>query len=153
MKILSINNGYWTVTAKKALDPDSLFKSIYLYGDVNFIKHNESNNVEIDIKTESAVIYPDKEIVETEKFGIIETPDSTTSGEGIVADIKNGYVKILSNAKRISFEDDKSGKIQSEKLIYNLNNRTWKALKKESKSKSMIKERVKTILKTRKKNE
>ena len=60
MKILSENDGYWIVTANKALDPDSLFESVYLYGDVQFTKHDGLGSIEMDITTESAVIYPKK---------------------------------------------------------------------------------------------
>ena len=95
MKILSENDGYWIVTAKKALDPDSLFESVYLYGDVQFTKHDGLGSMEMDITTQSAVIYPKEEKVETDKFGVIKTPDSKTSGVGIIADIDDGYVKIF----------------------------------------------------------
>lgn len=151
MKIFSLNKGYWIITAKKALDPDSLFKSIYLYGDVNFTKHDGSEEKEMDISTDSAIIYPNEDKVETDKFGIIKTPDSKTSGEGIIADINNGYVKILSKAKRLSFDENQSEEIQGDKLIYNMNNKSWRVLKKNSDNSSEIKERVKTILKTRNK--
>tara|TARA_B100000287_G_scaffold65903_1_gene57464 strand:+ start:265 stop:990 length:726 start_codon:yes stop_codon:yes gene_type:complete len=149
MKILSKNDGYWIVTANKALDPDSLFESVYLYEDVQFTKHDGLGSIEMDITTESAVIYPKEEKVETDKFGIIKTPDSKTSGVGIIADIDNGYVKILSKAKRLSFDEDKVGQIQGDKLVYNMESKTWKVLKKSSDDASEIKERVKTILKTR----
>ncbi len=149
MKILSKNDGYWIVTSEKALDPDSLFKSIYLYGDVKFIKRDDLGAVVMDIATESAVIYPNEEKVETDKFGIIKTPDSKTSGVGIIADMDNGYVKILSKAKRLSFDENKVGEIQGDKLIYNMESRSWKVLKKTLNDTSQIKERVTTILKTR----
>ena len=149
MKILSKNDGYWIVTANKALDPDSLFESVYLYEDVQFTKHDSLGSIEMDITTESAVIYPKEEKVETDKFGIIKTPDSKTSGVGIIADIDNGYVKILSKAKRLSFDEDKVGQIQGDKLVYNMESKTWKVLKKSSNDALKIKERVKTILKTR----
>ena len=82
MKILGGNDGYWIVTANNALDPDSLFKSVYLYGNVQFIKYDGLGSIEMDITTESAVIYPKEEKVETDKFGVIKTPDSKTSGVG-----------------------------------------------------------------------
>ena len=63
--------------------------------------------------------------------------------------IDNGYVKILSKAKRLSFDEDKVGQIQGDKLVYNMESKTWKVLKKSSNDASKIKERVKTILKTR----
>ena len=151
MKILGGNDGYWIVTANNALDPDSLFKSVYLYGNVQFIKHDDLGSIEMDIKTESAIIYPNEEKVETDKFGVIKTPDSKTSGVGIIANIDDGYVKILSKAKRLSFDENKEGQIEGDKLIYDLQSKTWKVMKKSSDNNSEIKERVKTILKTRNK--
>ena len=151
MKILGGNDGYWIVTANNALDPDSLFKSVYLYGNVQFIKYDGLGSIEMDITTESAVIYPSEEKVETDKFGVIKTPDSKTSGVGIIANIDDGYVKILSKAKRLSFDENKEGQIEGDKLIYDLQSKTWKVMKKSSDNNSEIKERVKTILKTRNK--
>ncbi len=151
MKILGGNDGYWIVTANNALDPDSLFKSVYLYGNVQFIKYDGLGSIEMDITTESAVIYPSEEKVETDKFGVIKTPDSKTSGVGIIANIDDGYVKILSKAKRLSFDENKEGQIEGDKLIYDLQSKTWKVMKKSSDNNSKIKERVKTILKTRNK--
>ena len=151
MKILGENDGYWIVTANNALDPDSLFKSVYLYGNVQFIKYDGLGSIEMDITTESAVIYPSEEKVETDKFGVIKTPDSKTSGVGIIANIDDGYVKILSKAKRLSFDENKEGQIEGDKLIYDLQSKTWKVMKKSSDNNSEIKERVKTILKTRNK--
>ena len=51
MKILSENDGYWIVKANKALDPDSLFESVYLYGDVQFTKRDGLGSIEMDITT------------------------------------------------------------------------------------------------------
>ena len=90
-----------------------------------------------------------EEKVETDKFGVIKTPDSKTSGVGIIADIDDGYVKILSKAKRLSFDENNEGEIVGDKLIYNLQSKTWRVMKKSSDNNSEINERVKTILKTR----
>ena len=138
MKILGGNDGYWIVTANNALDPDSLFKSVYLYGNVQFIKYDGLGSIEMDITTESAVIYPSEEKVETDKFGVIKTPDSKTSGVGIIANIDDGYVKILSKAKRLSFDENKEGQIEGDKLIYDLQSKTWKVMKKLSDNNSEI---------------
>jgi len=152
MKIQSKKTEFWTITAEHALDPDSFFKTIYLTGNVVFDKFDNNNNIEAQIKTSTAIIYPNKEIIETEKFATIVTPDSTTTGEGVIADIKNGYIKILSKAKRISYTDKGTEQVQGEKMIYDLEKKTWILLMKETDDKSDIKERVKTILKTKKSN-
>ena len=152
MEIQSTATESWTVTAEHALDPDSFFKSIYLTGNVIFDKFDNNNNNEAQIKTSAAIIYPNKEIIETEKFATIITPDSTTTGEGVIADLKSGHIKILSKAKRISYTDKGSEQLEGEEMIYNLKKRTWILLMKETNDKSNIKERVKTILKTKKTN-
>ena len=38
MRIFNQDLSFWTITAKHALDPDSMFESIYLTGDVIFLK-------------------------------------------------------------------------------------------------------------------
>lgn len=152
MRIKTTETESWTIVAEHALDPDSLFKSIYLTGNVVFDKFDSNNDNEAQIKTSAAIIYPNKEIIETEKFATIVTPNSTTTGEGVIADVKNGYIKILSKAKRISYTDKGSEHLQGEKMIYNLEKKTWVLLMKETNDKSDIKERVKTILKTKKAN-
>lgn len=152
MRIQSTETESWTIVAEHALDPDSFFKSIYLTGNVIFDKFDSNNDNEAQIRTSTAIIYPNKEIIETEKFATIITPNSTTTGEGVIADLKNGYIKILSKAKRISYTDKRSEQLQGEKMIYNLEKKTWVLLMKETNNKSDIKERVKTILKTKKTN-
>ena len=152
MRIQSTETESWTIVAEHALDPDSFFKSIYLTGNVIFDKFDSNNDNEAQIRTSTAIIYPNKEIIETEKFATIITPNSTTTGEGVIADLKNGYIKILSKAKRISYTDKGSEQLQGEKMIYNLEKKTWVLFMKETNDKSDIKERVKTILKTKKTN-
>ena len=139
------------IKAKYALDPDSLFNSIYLTEDVEFNKYDKNKNNEVNIITTEAVIYPATEIVETTKFAVITTPDSKTTGDGVIADMANGQIKILSNAKRLSYTDDQSQDLQGDSMIYDLAKKTWILLKKESQDdKVRIQDRVKTILKTKK---
>ena len=150
MRIYSVDSSFWEIRANHALDPDSLFESIYLTGDVIFTKMDINDNNAVIIETSSAIIYPDREIVETEKYAKITTPDSVTTGDGVVANIKEGSVEILSNAKRISYSDEKSEQISGERMIYNLNKKTWVVSKKISNDKDEITTRVKTILRTKK---
>ena len=152
MRIFNQDLSYWTITARHALDPDSLFESIYLTGDVVFLKVDINNSSEVTINTASAIIYPSKELIETDDFAKITTPTSVTTGNGVVANIKDGYVEILSNAKRISSENDKSEQISGDRMIYNLNKKTWVVSKRKNTDKREISERVKTILRTKKSN-
>ncbi len=151
MEINSTENEKWVIKAKYALDPDSLFNSIYLTEDVEFNKYDENKNNEVNIITTEAVIYPNTEIIETTKFAVITTPNSKTTGDGVIADMKNGQIKILSNAKRISYTDDQSQELEGDRMMYDLTKKSWILLKKESQGdKVKIEQRVKTILKTKK---
>tara|TARA_B100001057_G_scaffold81281_2_gene76691 strand:+ start:49921 stop:50640 length:720 start_codon:yes stop_codon:yes gene_type:complete len=150
MRIYSIDSSFWDIKAEHALDPDSLFESIYLTGEVVFTKMDIDNNNEVIIETSSAIIYPNREVVETEKYAKITTPNSVTTGDGVIANIKKGSVEILSNAKRISFTDEKSEQISGERMIYNLSKKTWTVSRKVSNDKKNIVNRVKTILRTKK---
>ena len=79
------------------------------------------------------------------------TPNSKTSGNGVIANMKKGQIKILSNAKRLSVSDDRTEQLEGERMLYDLKKKTWVLLKKEMQNdKIKIKDRVKTILRTRK---
>jgi LPS export ABC transporter protein LptC len=148
ININSTETEMWIIKAKHALDPDSLFNSIYLTEDVEFNKYDKDNNNEINIITTEAVVYPDTEIIETIKFATITTPDSKTTGNGLIADMKNGQIKILSNAKRLSYTDEQSQQLEGDRMMYDLNKRTWVLLKKEDQDDTVkVQERTKTIFK------
>ena len=141
----------WIIKAKHALDPDSLFNSIHLTEDVEFNRYDENNNNEVSIITTEAAVYPDTEIIETTQFATITTPDSKTTGNGLIADMKNGQIKILSNAKRLSSTDKQSQQLEGDRMMYDLAKKTWVLLKKENQSdKIKLQERTKTIFKIKK---
>ena len=151
MHIISSKDSFWIIESKHALDPDSLFKTIYLTGNVIFNKYDNNQINEVKIVTTEAIIYPDDEIIETDKFATIVTPNSKTSGNGVIANMKKGQIKILSNAKRLSVSDDRTEQLEGERMLYDLKKKTWVLLKKEMQDdKIKIKDRVKTILRTRK---
>ena len=151
MNVNSTETEKWIISAKHALDPDSLFNSIYLTEDVVFNKYDKNNNSEINIITTEAAVYPNTEIIETTQFATIITPDSKTTGNGLIADMKNGQIKILSNAKRLSSSDEKSQQLEGDKMMYDLAKKTWVLLKKENQDdKIKVQERTKTIFKIKK---
>ena len=151
ININSTETEMWIIKAKHALDPDSLFNSIYLTEDVEFNKYDENNNNEVNIITTEAVVYPNTEIIETIKFATITTPDSKTTGNGLIADMKSGQIKILSNAKRLSYTDEQSQQLEGDRMMYDLNKRTWVLLKKEDQDDTVkVQERTKTIFKIKK---
>ena len=58
----------------------------------------------------------------------------------------------MANAKRIASTEKLSENLQGDQLLYNLSKKTWVVIKKVQKNeKNQIRERVKTILKTKKK--
>ena len=151
MNIRSSEKSFWIVRADHALDPDSLFKAIYLKDNVIFNKYDDNKINEVKIITTKAIIYPDEEIIETSEFATITTPNSKTSGDGVIADMKQGKVTILSNAKRLSTSDERSEELKGGTMLYDLNKKTWVLLKKDGRDdKIKIQNRVKTILKTKK---
>ena len=151
INVNSTETEIWIIKAKHALDPDSLFNSIYLTEDVEFNKYDENNNNEVNIITTEAVVYPNTEIIETIKFATITTPDSKTTGNGLIADMKSGQIKILSNAKRLSSTDKQSQQLEGDRMMYDLAKKTWVLLKKENQSdKIKLQERTKTIFKIKK---
>ena len=151
MNVNSTETEKWIISAKHALDPDSLFNSIYLTEDVVFNKYDKNNNSEVNIITTEAAVYPDAEIIETTQFATIITPDSKTTGNGLIADMKNGQIKILSNAKRLSSSDEKSQQLEGDKMMYDLAKKTWVLLKKENQDdKIKVQKRTKAIFKIKK---
>ena len=151
MNVNSTETEKWVINARHALDPDSLFNSIYLTKDVVFNKYDRNDNNEVTIRTTEAAVYPETEIIETTEFATIITPDSRTTGNGLIADMKNGQIKILSNAKRISSSDKQSQQLEGDRMMYDLAKKTWVLLKKENQSdKIKLQERTKTIFKIKK---
>ena len=152
MRIFNQDKSYWEISASHALDPDSVFESIYLTGNVVFNKVGIDDSSEVTINTISAIVYPSKELIETDEFAEIKTPTSVTTGTGVIANIREGYVEILSDAKRISSENDKTEQISGDRMIYNLNEKTWMVTREKNTSRKEITDRVKTILRTKKSN-
>ena len=151
MHVNSTETEKWVINSRHALDPDSLFNSIYLTKDVVFNKYDENNNNEITIRTTEAAVYPETEIIETTEFVTITTPDSKTTGNGLIADMKNGKIKILSNAKRLSSTDKQSQQLEGDSMMYDLTKKIWVLLKKENQGDEIeIQERTKTIFKIKK---
>ena len=92
---------------------------------------------------------PDDLIQELKDSGLFSEEELNS----ILEDMKKGYVKILSNAKRISFVDEQSQELEGDRMMYDLKAKSWVLFKKDNQNdKIEINKRVKTILKTLKKN-
>lgn len=56
-------------------------------------------NPDTTMKTDSLTVFPDKEQASTEDAVVITQPDAVIHAIGMLADLNNGTVKLLSNAK------------------------------------------------------
>jgi lipopolysaccharide export system protein LptA len=79
----------------------------------------------IKIYTSYAIFYISKNLVETDRDVTIITPDSTTTGSGLSANMDTGIVVVLSNAKRIVSENDELRTIIGNQMIYDSNKEKW----------------------------
>ena len=147
MDIYLVKDGRWNVQASHGLDLDSKFQSIYLTDNVRFEKKSSIDKREVYITTSRAILYTEDEKIETDAYATILTPDSKTTGDGVVVDLKNGYIKILQNANRVVNKDSSTEKLTGDRLIYSIKNKTWEILKKNTiNEKKQVEERVKTII-------
>ena len=67
----------------------------------------------------------DKDIIETDQNVTIKTADSNTSGIGLLANVNEGIITILSQAERTVTENGKTRKIKGNQMIYNMNTKKW----------------------------
>jgi hypothetical protein len=75
--------------------------------------------------TSYGIFYVSQNLFETDRDITIITSDSTTTGSGLSANMETGIIRILSNAKRIIRENDKSRIIEGNQMIYDANEEKW----------------------------
>ncbi len=118
-------NEYATnIKSNTAVDPSGDMQEIYLKGNV-FINRELGDDNPIKIYTSYAIFYISKNLVETDRDVTIITPDSTTTGSGLSANMDTGIVVVLSNAKRIISENDELRTIIGNQMIYDSNKEKW----------------------------
>ena len=113
------------ISSETAIDPTGEMNEIYLKSNVFINKHNSKNNDIVKLYTSYAIFYLPKDLVETDRDVTIITSDSTTTGNGLSANLREGIITILSNAERIIKEGDQLQTIKGNQMIYNTKTDEW----------------------------
>ena len=113
------------IKSDTAIDPSGNMEEIYLKDNVFINREYLLDNISMKMYTSYAIFYVSKNLFETDRDVTIITSDSTTTGSGLSANMDTGIIRILSNAKRIIRDNDKSRIIQGNQMIYNANDEKW----------------------------
>ena len=113
------------INSETAIDPSGNMQEIYLKDNVFISSQHKDDKDLTRIYTSYAIVYVEKNIIETDRDVTILTSDSKTTGKGFSANIETGIVTILSDVKRIITENDKIRTIEGNQMIYNTNNDQW----------------------------
>ena len=113
------------IKSDTAIDPSGNMDEIYLKDNVFINRENVLDNNAMKIYTSYAIFYVSKNLFETDRDVTINTSDSTTTGSGLSANMDTGIIRILSNAKRIIRENDKSRIIEGNQMINDANEEKW----------------------------
>ena len=113
------------ISSETAIDPTGEMNEIYLKSNVSVKRNNSSNGNTIKLYTSYAIFYLSKELIETDRDVTIITSDSTTTGNGLSADLDIGLITILSDAERTIKEGDQLQTIKGNQMIYNTKTDEW----------------------------
>ena len=102
-KLKLFNEGLITnISSDTAIDPTGEMEEIYLENNVTINEMSFKNNDVVKLYTSYAIFYLSKNIcLETDRGITIITSDSTTTGNGMSANLDEGVITILSDVKRI----------------------------------------------------
>ena len=125
-KLKLFNEGLITnISSDTAIDPTGEMEEIYLENNVTINRNSFKNNDVVKLYTSYAIFYLSKNIVETDRGVTIITSDSTTTGNGMSANLDEGVITILSDVKRIVKKDNQLQTINGNQMIYNTKTREW----------------------------
>lgn len=113
------------IKSDTAIDPSGNMEEIYLKDNVFIKREYLLDDISMKMYTSYAIFYVSKNLFETDRDVTIITSDSTTTGSGLSANMDTGIIRILSNAKRIVRDDDKSRIIEGNQMIYDANKEKW----------------------------
>ena len=113
------------IKSESAVDPSGDMEEIYLKGNVFINREYLSDNITMKMYTSYGIFYVSQNLFETDRDITIITSDSTTTGSGLSANMETGVIRILSNAKRVIQENDKSRIIEGNQMIYDANKEKW----------------------------
>ena len=113
------------ISSETAIDPTGEMSEIYLKSNVLVNRNNSSNGNTVKLYTSYAIFYLSKDLIETDRDVTIITSDSTTTGNGLSANLDLGLITILSDAERTIKEGDQLQTIKGNQMIYNTKTDEW----------------------------
>ena len=113
------------IKSDTAIDPSGSMEEIYLKNNVFINREYLLDGISMKMYTSYAIFYVSKNLFETDRDVTIITSDSTTTGSGLSANMDTVIIRILSNAKRIIRDNDKSRIIEGNQMIYDANKEKW----------------------------
>ena len=113
------------ISSDTAIDPNGEMNEIYLKSNVSVNRNNSSNGNIIKLYTSYAIFYLSRDLIETDRDVTIITSDSTTTGNGLSANLDLGLITILSNAERTIKEGNQLQTIKGNQMIYNTKTDEW----------------------------
>ena len=113
------------ISSETAIDPSGEMSEIYLKSNVLINRKDSSNGNNIKLYTSYAIFYLSKNLFETDRDVTIITSDSTTTGNGLSANLDIGLVTILSDAERTIKKGDQLQIIKGNQMIYNTKTDEW----------------------------
>ena len=125
-KLKMFNSNLTTnISSETAVDPTGEMSEIYLKSNVLVNRNNSSNGNTVKLYTSYAIFYLSKDLIETDRDVTIITSDSTTTGNGLSANLDLGLITILSNVERTIKEGDQLQTIKGNQMIYNTRTDEW----------------------------
>ena len=113
------------ISSETAIDPNGNMDEIYLKSKVFVNRNNSSTGDNVKLYTSYAIFYLPKNLIETDKDVTIITSDSTTTGNGLSANLDSGLITILSNVERIVKGGSQLQTIKGDQMIYNTKTDKW----------------------------
>tara|TARA_B100000401_G_C52775060_1_gene705239 strand:+ start:662 stop:1330 length:669 start_codon:yes stop_codon:yes gene_type:complete len=125
-KLKMFNSNLTTnISSETAVDPTGEMSEIYLKSNVLVNRNNSSNGNTVKLYTSYAIFYLSKDLIETDRDVTIITSDSTTTGNGLSANLDLGLITILSDAERTIKEGEQLQTIKGNQMIYNTRTDEW----------------------------
>ena len=113
------------ISSETAIDPKGTMDEIYLKSNVFVNRNNSYTGDNVKLYTSYAIFYLPKNLIETDQDVTIITSDSTTTGNGLSADLDSGLITILSNVERNVSDGNKLQTIKGNQMIYNTKTDKW----------------------------
>tara|TARA_Y100000022_G_scaffold123384_1_gene106882 strand:- start:166 stop:693 length:528 start_codon:yes stop_codon:yes gene_type:complete len=113
------------ISSETAIDPKGNMDEIYLKSNVFVNRNNSYTGDNVKLYTSYAIFYLPKNLIETDQDVTIITSDSTTTGNGLSANLDSGLITILSNVERIVSDGNQLQSIKGNQMIYNTKTGKW----------------------------